>query len=367
MCPSLPTLAENRRAARKAGLCYVSDAEPGIHRKPHGRGFEFTDQRGRQLRNARTLNRIRGLVIPPAWKEVWISPYSNGHLQATGRDERGRKQYRYHDDWTEARDADKYQKLVAFAKALPRIRKHVSRDLRRRGLPREKVLAAIVRLLETSLIRVGNDEYARENGSFGLTTMKDRHVSIRGKTIRFRFRGKSGVERDLELQSPVLAKIARQCQALPGQELFQYLDDEERVVDVTSTDVNDYLREISSLDVTAKDFRTWAGTTLAAQALQEFEDFDSNAAANRNVTRAIERVASRLGNTRTVCRKCYVHPAVIDAYLDRSLLDLLRRRTERELRSGLTKLSPEEAAVLGLLQGRLKKQLATHKRPRRHK
>jgi DNA topoisomerase-1 len=222
------------------------------------------------------LKRIRGLVIPPAWRDVWISPFANGHLQAAGRNERGRKQYRYHDDWTEARDADKYHKLVAFAKALPRIRRHVSRDLRRRGLPREKVLAAIVRLLETSLIRVGNDEYARTNGSFGLTTMKDRHVSIRGKTIRFQFRGKSGVERDLELQSPVLAKIARQCQELPGQELFQYLDEDEQVVDVT----------------------------------------------------------------------------------------LLKRRTDRELRSGLTKLSPEEAAVLGLLQGRLKKH---HKRPRRHK
>jgi DNA topoisomerase-1 len=359
--------AHNGYVARKAGLRYGDDTSPGIHRQRKGKSFAFVDQHGKRVTKPRTLDRIRALAIPPAWQDVWISPHANGHLQATGRDDRGRKQYRYHDRWTEARDADKYDKLVAFAKVLPRIRRRVARDLRHRGLPREKVLAAIVRLLETSLVRVGNEEYARTNGSFGLTTMKNRHLKVRGKTLRFQFRGKSSVEHDLELESPLIAKIARQCQDLPGQELFQYVDEGDQVVDVNSTDVNDYLREISGLDVTAKDFRTWAGTTLAAQALQEFQDFDSDAAANRNVTQAIERVATRLGNTKTVCRKCYVHPAVIDAYLDRSLLKLLKGRTEQELKTGLTKLSPEEAAVLGLLQGRLKKQLSRHTRPRRHK
>ena len=231
------------------------------------------------------------------------------------------------------------------------------RDLRRRGLPREKVLATVVRLLEISLIRVGNDEYARQNHSFGLTTMRDRHVDVHGKAIRFHFRAKSGIDRDLDVSSPALAKIVRRCQELPGQELFQYVDSAGRVRDVSSGDVNDYLRQISGKEISAKDFRTWAGTWLAAQALQEFEDFDSNAGAKRNVTQAIERVAAQLGNTKTVCRKCYVHPEVIAAYLDHSLLKVLRQRTEHALRGNLASLSAEEGAVLALLQERMKRQL----------
>ncbi|MGC4002251.1 MAG: hypothetical protein QM811_03535 [Pirellulales bacterium] len=303
------------------------------------------------------MKRIRSLVIPPAWTDVWIAPHANDHLQATGRDARGRKQYRYHPLWNASRDASKYSKTIAFARLLPKIRRRVTRDLKKRGLPKEKVLAAIVRLLETSLIRVGNDEYARTNRSFGLTTMRDRHAKVRGVTIRFQFRGKSGVQHDVDLESPRLAKIVKQCQDLPGQELFQYLDHERRVHDIGSDDVNDYLREISGQDITAKDFRTWAGTALAAHALQEFEEFDSQARAKRNITQAIERVAARLGNTVSVCRKCYVHPAVIEAYLDRSLMKTVQRRAEGELKTSLGSLSSEEAAVLALLQERMKREL----------
>jgi DNA topoisomerase I len=312
---------------------------------------------GEALREPATLNRIRSLAIPPAWKDVWICPAANGHLQATGRDARGRKQYRYHARWREAQDQHKYERIVAFAKALPKIRRAVARHLRKRGLPREKVLAAAVRLLETTLIRVGNDEYARANRSFGLTTMHDEHVRIRGARIRFDFRGKHGIEHEIDLEDRRLAQIVHECRDLPGQELFQYVNAAGEVCDVGSGDVNDYLREISGQDFTAKDFRTWAGTALAAQALQEFRDFDSAAAAKRNITKAIERVAERLGNTQAICRKSYVHPAVIEAYMDRSLVKTLKRRTEKELRGKLHRLSAEEAAVLALLQQRMQQQL----------
>jgi len=252
---------------------------------------------------------------------------------------------------------------------LPRIRRRVNRDLRRRGLPRPKVLAAIVRLLETTLIRVGNEEYARTNGSFGLTTMRDKHAAVSGSKVRFDFRGKSGIRHEIELKDPRLARIVRQCQDLPGQQLFQYVDEENAVRNICSSDVNEYLHKISGREFTAKDFRTWAGTALAAQALREFEDFDSQAAAKRNITRAIERVAERLGNTKTVCRKCYVHPAVIDAYLDHSLVKTLQAHAEQELRTSLPKLPAEEAAVLALLQQRMERQLeaSKHRRSKRRK
>lgn len=350
--------SEPEVAASLARLRYVDDSQPGIQRRRQGKGFVYVDARGRRVRRADVVSRIRSLVIPPAWTDVWICALPNGHLQATGRDARGRKQFRYHPRWREARDESKYQNVIDFAKALPRIRRRVTRDLRRRGLPREKILATIVHLLETTLIRVGNDEYARTNQSFGLTTMLDKHVEVSGQRIEFDFRGKSGIDHEIDLANPRIATIVRQCQDLPGQQLFQYMDDEENVRDVSSSDVNDYLREISGHDFTAKDFRTWAGTALAAQALREFEDFDSQAAAKRNITQAIERVAERLGNTKTVCRKCYVHPAVIDAYLDHSLLETLKTRTERELRGALARLPAEEAAVLTLLQQRMKRQLA---------
>jgi DNA topoisomerase-1 len=360
-----PTSSDSKdhpqRAAKAAGLRYVEDSEPGLTRLKHGRDFEYVAQNGRPVRDRKTLDRVRSLAIPPAWTDVWICASPSGHLQATGRDIRGRKQYLYHPRWREVRDQNKYEKVIQFARALPKIRRRVAAHLRKRRLSRDKVLAAVVKLLETTLIRVGNDEYARQNRSFGLTTMHDRHARVNGSRVRFEFRGKSGIEHEIDLTDPLLARIIRQCQDLPGQELFQYLDDEGRIRDVSSGDVNDYLRRISGLDITAKDFRTWAGTALAAQALQEFEDFDSQAAAKRNITRAIERVAERLGNTKTICRKCYVHPAVIDAYMDRSLVKTLKAKAERELRQSLTALSGEEAAVLALLQQRMERNLDTRR------
>lgn len=355
---------KSKQAASSAGLRYVNDKRPGITRRKTGgatksHGFQYFGPNGRRVRAGETLARIRSLAIPPAWQKVWICPAEDGHLQATGYDARGRKQYRYHPRWREVRDENKYARTIGFARALPRIRDRVRRHLARRGLPREKVLAAIVRLMETTLIRVGNDEYARENNSYGLTTIHNRHVRVRGGTVHFDFRGKSGVEHEIDLHDRRLARIVRKCQDVPGQELFAYLDDEGQVHDVGSSDVNDYLREISGHDFTAKDFRTWAGTALAAQALREFEEFDSQAAAKRNITGAIERVAKRLGNTKAVCRKCYVHPAVIDAYLDRTLVETLRRETQRTLRQSLARLSSEEAAVLALLQQRMQRQLET--------
>jgi len=350
-------LAEPQAAAKAAGLRYVDDSQPGIRRVRNGTSFRYVGERGNVIKNQRTLARISSLAVPPAWTDVWICRDELGHLQATGRDARGRKQYRYHPGWQTVRDESKYERLIAFAKALPRIRRQVARDLRRKGLNREKVLAAVVRFLETTLIRVGNDEYAKSNGSFGLTTMRNRHASVRGARVRFEFRGKSGIEHDIDLEDPKLARIVRQCQELPGQELFEYVDDDDVVKDIGSSDVNAYLREISGHEFTAKDFRTWAGTALAAQALQEFEDFDSQAAAKRNITQAIERVAERLGNTKAICRKCYVHPAVIDAYMDRSLVETLKARTERELRESVSHLSGEEGAVLALLQQRMEREL----------
>jgi DNA topoisomerase-1 len=354
--PSHKVRVEPKVAATQAGLTYVDDAQPGIRREKRGESFRYVGARGNMIKDRRTLIRIRALAIPPAWTDVWICARDDGHLQATGRDARRRKQYRYHEQWRAVRDDNKYQRLISFAKALPKIRRRVARDLRRKGLPRERVLAAVVRLLETTLIRVGNDEYAKSNGSFGLTTMRDHHARVRGAKVTFEFRGKSGIEHEIDLQDPRLARLVRQCQDLPGQELFQYFDNGE-VRDIGSSDVNDYLREISGNDFTAKDFRTWAGTALAAQALQEFEDFDSQAAAKRNITQAIERVAQRLGNTKAICRKCYVHPAVIDAYMDRTLVETLRAKTERELRESLASLSAEEAAVLALLQQRMERQM----------
>jgi DNA topoisomerase I len=354
---SMPNDALAERAADDAGLRYVSDARPGIQRRPAGKKFKYLDARGKPLRDPVALARIRSLAVPPAWTDVWICPLAEGHLQATGRDARGRKQYRYHPRWREARDENKYARMMDFARALPKIRRRVRRDLARRGLPREKVLAAVVRLLETTLIRVGNDEYARQNGSFGLTTIRNRHVRVRGALVHFDFRGKSGVEHEIDISDRRLANIVRKCQHLPGQELFAYLDGDGQPCDVGSSDVNDYLREIAGHDFTAKDFRTWAGTALAAAALQEFEEFDSQAAAKRNVTRAIERVAGRLGNTQAVCRKCYIHPAVIDAYFDRTLVETLKRATEQALRGDLKSLSSEEAAVLSLLRQRMGREL----------
>jgi DNA topoisomerase-1 len=305
------------------------------------------------IRDFDTLTRIRSLAIPPAWTEVWICPDANGHVQATGRDARGRKQPRYHPRWRETRDQTKFERMIDFARALPRIRRITGRHLRLRGLPREKVLAAVVQLLEKTLIRVGNEEYKRTNGHYGLTTLKDQHVRVRGAEARFRFRGKSGVQRCVDLHHPRLARVIRQCQDLPGQELFQYVDDDGTVRDVGSADVNAYLREISGRDFTAKEFRTWAGTVLAAQAMRGLKGIESAAQAKRNIVRAVESVAQRLGNTKAVCRKCYIHPAVLDAYLDRQMVDTVSATADRALRRG--QLRADEAAVLALLQERLRR------------
>jgi DNA topoisomerase-1 len=356
----LPLLAspDPVESARAAHLRYVSDGSPGIRRVRAGKGFRYVGPDGRPVRDEETLRRIRSLAIPPAWTEVWICPLPHGHLQATGRDARGRKQHRYHPRWREVRDETKYHRMVAFARALPRLRARTARHLALPGLPREKVLATVVRLLETTLIRVGNEEYARRNHHFGLTTLRDGHADVTGGKVTFHFRGKSGIKHEIDVNDRHLARIVQGCQDLPGQELFQWVDGNGTQHVVDSADVNAYLREVSGQDFTAKDFRTWAGTVLAARALQEFEAFDSQTQAKHNVVRAIEAVAKRLGNTRAVCRKCYVHPAVIDAYLDGSLLETLSRRVEAEIKGSLGKLRPEEAAVLALLQERLKREAA---------
>ena len=339
-------------SAEEAGLRYVTDDVPGVRRRRAGKGFTYLGTDGKRITDADRVAWFRQLAIPPAWTDVWISPIRRAHIQATGRDARGRKQYRYHPRWRAVRDEAKYGALIDFARALPRIRRRTQRDLRRRGLPREKVLALVVRLLEETLIRVGNDEYARENRSFGLSTLRNRHVTVRGAEIRFAFRGKGGKEHEIGLRDRRLARLVKRVQELPGQELFQYHDAEGQRVDVTSGDVNDYLREISGQDFTAKDFRTWAGTVAAAMALQEFLEIDDDAGRKRAVVRAIETVAERLGNTPTVCRACYVHPEVIERYLDGTILDALSRRA-RGIGRGAHALRQEEAAVLGLLQARL--------------
>jgi DNA topoisomerase-1 len=345
--------ADPAKAAIAVALKYTSDEAPGIRRKKVGTGFMYAGPTGKGIRDEATLRRIHALVIPPAWTEVWICPSTDGHLQATGRDARGRKQYRYHPRFREVREQAKYERMMAFAKSLPRIRRRVRRDLKLPGLPREKVLAAVVKLLEITLIRVGNDEYAKSNRSFGLTTLRDKHAKIQGAKIRFDFNGKSGVAHEIDLTDARLAKIVKQCQDLPGQELMQYLDEEGKVRDVGSADVNDYIHEIAGDEFTAKDFRTWAGTVLAAMALQETKAFDSQAQAKKNIIQAIESVAEKLGNTRAVCRKCYIHPAVLDSYLDGSLGRMLEKKAETKLRNEVRSLRPEEAMVLTLLKQRL--------------
>jgi DNA topoisomerase-1 len=339
--------------ARAAGLRYVNDVQEGIRRLGKNGDFRYVDAKGRRIRDREILARIKSLVIPPAWTDVWISPIKNGHLQATGRDARGRKQYRYHPEWRARRDEAKFQHMLAFARALPKIRRRVKRDLRRNDSPRLKILATIVRLLEVTLIRVGNDEYARQNGSYGLTTMRKRHVKVKGMRVSFSFRGKSGKRHEVGLEDRQLAKVVRRCQDLPGQELFGYLDEQGIMRDIGSQDVNAYLREIAGDDFTAKDFRTWSGTVLAAMALKEFEEVTSQTEAKKNIVAAIEAVAKMLGNTPTVCRKCYVHPDILDSYLEGATTETIRQRISPKL-PHLRQLQPDEAAVFVLLQRRLK-------------
>jgi DNA topoisomerase-1 len=343
-----------KRAAKAAKLRYVSDRLPGIRRMRSGKAFAYRYPDGSKVTDAETLARIRKLAIPPAYEDVWICPYPNGHLQAVGRDARGRKQYRYHAQWRAVRDDAKYGKMLLFGKVLPTVRARVEADLGRRGLPREKVLAAIVRLLETTLMRVGNEEYARTNRSYGLTTLRNRHVKVDGSSrLHFDFRGKSGTDHHIDLRSKRLAAIVRRCQDLPGQELFQYLDEDNTPRGITSDDVNDYLHDITGEDITAKDFRTWAATNLAALALHELSSYDAKTATKHNVLRAVESVAKMLGNTPAICRKCYIHPAIFDGYLDGTLLTALQRRADEKLADPGTGLSAEEAAVIGFLSRKL--------------
>jgi DNA topoisomerase-1 len=339
-------------AAPAVGLRHCADDRPGITRRRSGRGFAYRTPDGRPIRDEETLARIRAIVIPPAWTEVWICPWPNGHLQATGRDARGRKVYRYHPRYRRRRDNAKFARLIAFARALPAIRRRVDDDLARPGLPREKVLAAVVRLLELTLIRVGNDEYARLNRSFGLTTLRDRHAVVDGTEVRFRFRGKSGQQQEVGLRDRRLAAVVRGCRDLPGQELFQYVGSDGEPHDVASDDVNRYLEDIVA-GITAKDFRTWAGTVLAFRALAALGDGDTDRERQRNVAAAIRETATSLGNTAAVARQAYVHPAVVDAYLDgRIRTALVRAAEDADQPPGATE-PDEERAVIALLRARL--------------
>lgn len=340
------------QSAEEAGLRYVTDTSPGITRHRAGKGMFYRNSRGEKVDDERTLARIKSLAIPPAWNDVWIAPTANAHLQATGRDAKGRKQYRYHPRWAETRDKAKYEHVVEFGKALPSIREHIDKDLGKRGLPRERVLAAVVKLLETTLIRVGNDQYAKENKSYGLTTMRDRHADINGSTVTFSFAGKSGIDHEIELNDRRLANIVRKSQELPGQQLFQYLDEDGNRQSIDSADVNQYLKEISGKDFTAKDFRTWAGTMLAAEALAGFDIDADEATVKSNIVSAIEKVSKQLGNTPTICRKCYVHPEVIDAYMEGDTVSTIEQRAEKQREKN--GLPPLEHAVMELLVRRLK-------------
>jgi DNA topoisomerase-1 len=347
------TDSDGRASARAHGLRYSTDARPGITRRRTGRAFSYRGADGAVIRDASTLERVRKLAIPPAWTEVWICPDALGHLQATGRDAKGRKQYRYHERWRAGRDDAKFERLIDFARVLPRIRERCAADLARPGMPREKVLAAVVRLLETTLIRVGNDEYARLNRSFGLTTLKTRHAKVSGTAVRFRFRGKSGRQHEVGIRDRRLAAVVRRCQELPGQELFQYISDDGVTRDVGSDDVNAYLREISGADVTAKDFRTWAGTVLAYRALRALAPGTNDRAVRKNVVEAVRFTSDQLGNTPAVARRSYVHPAILEAYMDGSIGGALLEAAEDQLAPPSAPDPREERQVVALLRKRL--------------
>jgi len=339
-------------AAQSAGLTHLTDEAPGIRRRKSGKGFTYRDPQGRTITDPEEIRRLTALAVPPAYTDVWISPDPNGHIQATGRDARGRKQYRYHPEFRKVRDSTKFEHLVAFAEVLPAIRERVDADMRKRTLAREKVLATVVHLLETTLIRVGNPDYARQNQTHGLTTLGEHHVDVTGDSLRFVFRGKGGKEWKLAVRDRRVARTVRLLEDIPGQRLFQWVDDDGHRHSVESADVNAYLREITGRDITAKDFRTWGGTVLAALALAELDGFDSQAEAKKNLKAAIEQVAARLGNTPTICRRCYVHPEIPSAYLEGALAQSVTREAERARAGEPAGLEPEEAAVLAMLRAR---------------
>lgn len=333
-------------SAKAAGLRYVTDEMPGIRRIAHGKHFAYVGPDGKNIADEEELKRIKALAVPPAYTDVWICPVANGHLQATGRDARGRKQYRYHKRWREIRDETKYGRMISFAQALPAIRKRIETDLGLTALPRDKVLATVVQLLESTAIRVGNDEYAKDNGSFGLTTLRNKHAKVDGSTVRFAFRGKSGVRHAIDLRDRRLARIIRQCQDLPGQQLFEYRDDDGVTHAIDSSDVNEYIRAISGADFSAKDFRTWLGTVTCASLLAEQETAETQTDRKQRLTAVIADVAKRLGNTPAVCRKCYVHPHVLDVYLEHGTLQAPGKMRHTD------GLLPQELFVLALLQER---------------
>jgi DNA topoisomerase-1 len=348
--PPAEIVTDPTQSAKAAGLRYVYDSKPGIRRHRRGTNFYYSDSSGATIKDKETLARIKSLVIPPAWNDVWICQNPDGHLQATGRDARGRKQSRYHPRWREVRDEVKYERMMLFGDALPAIRKQVEHDLTLPGLQRKKILATIVRLMEMTFIRVGNMEYARENQSYGLTTMRSRHVTVKGSTLTFNFKGKSGVQHTIDVSDRRMAKIVKTCRDIPGYELFQYLDDDGNRHAVDSTDVNDYLSAITDQHFTAKDFRTWAGTVLTCVMLLEFEAYESATQAKKNVIQAIKSVAKLLGNTPSVCRKCYVHPAVLDSYLSGAMIETIKQLGETKGATSASALRHDEAAMMHLLQ-----------------
>jgi DNA topoisomerase-1 len=340
-------------AAEAAGLRYVSDTSPGIRRRRCGRGFIFLAPTGQSIRDSKTLQRIKGLVVPPAWQDVWICPVEYGHIQATGRDDRARKQYIYHPEWQRVRDEVKFSRMMDFSESLPKIRSRTEADLRLRGLGKAKVLATVVRLLDLTHVRVGNMEYAEQNSSFGLTTLRDRHVAIAGTKIRFEFPGKRGIEQRVDLQDRRLARIVRQCMEIPGYTLFQYYDEQDQPQPIDSGDVNDYLHEICGGGFTAKDFRTWGGTLLTMMALRELGEASSKAEANRNIVQAVKQAARHLGNQPSACRKYYIHPAILECYLEGNLISATAehfRLLERAKARQLNDLQIEEEVMLNVLR-----------------
>lgn len=348
--PRRPLPGDPLESAAIAGLHYVSGCGPCIRRKRAGKGFQYIGPDGKPVRDKATLERIRSLVLPPAWENVWISPLANGHLQAFGYDAKGRKQYRYHAAYRKVRDETKFGRMIAFGAALPAIRRRVDADLRLQGLPKAKVVATVVRLLDTTSIRIGNDEYARANESFGLATLRNRHVQIEGRTLRFRFRGKSGQEQAIELTDRRLARIVKQCQDLPGYELFQYVGDDGEIARVDSSDINEYLRAATGEEFTAKDFRTWAGTGLMALALEQCGPCETARARKKHIAASVKSVAQRLGNRPAAARNYYIHPAILEAYEDGSLLEEMQRACPALDPNDPASLRREEACILGVIE-----------------
>lgn len=348
----LPVVTDPDLSARAAGLQYVTDETAGIQRRRVGNTFSYIGPDGRPITDKGELNRIKSLAIPPAWTDVWICPLPEGHIQATGRDARGRKQYRYHPLWREVRDETKFHRLIPFGEALPGSRRRVSGDLSQRGLTRRRVIAAVVRLLDETSIRIGNEQYARQNGTFGLTTLQAEHVAVTGETLHFHFVGKEHKEHVLDVRDPRVAELIKQCEDLPGQEIFHYLDRSGREHTIGSHDVNEYLREVTGEDFTAKNFRTWHGTVTAAASLNESGDFDSEAQARKNIARAIDAASLRLGNTPAVCRKSYVDPLVLEAYVEGTLRPYFAAQVGTA--AGEDDLQPDERAVLALLRSKLR-------------